>query len=80
MKKTNGIVAERFSVVFTEKKIIGTKASFSKASKGNGPIYEELARKVANHPDFALEVEEPKTKSVKPREVYKGMTVEFMRD
>ena len=56
MKKSvvSDVVAERFSVDFIGKMISGTKASFDKAKKGNGPIYEELARKVANHPDFDL--------------------------
>ena len=35
--------AVRFTVDFINQKIIGTKASFDKASKGFGPIYEELA-------------------------------------
>ena len=57
MKKQN-TNAVRFTINFIEKQIIGTKASFDKASKGFGPIYEELAAKAANHllcghPSFA---------------------------
>ena len=36
-------ISERFIIDFINKKIIGTKASFDKASKGSGAIYEELA-------------------------------------
>jgi len=78
MKKSVGVYVERFSVDFINKKIIGTKASFDKASKGSGPIYEELARKVANHPDFTLKPEEPKNPP-KEKETYKGMDIAWIR-
>ena len=77
MKKSVGVYVERFSVDFIGKKIIGTKASFDKASKGSGPIYEELARKVANHPDFKFEIILPKNPP-KDKETYKGMDIPWM--
>ena len=43
-KQTNAV---RFTINFIAKEITGTKASFDKASKGFGPVYEELAEKVA---------------------------------
>lgn len=49
MKKATASTV-RFTINFIKKQIIGTKASFDKASKGSGPIYEELAEKVAKHP------------------------------
>lgn len=49
---TMATISERFIIDFINKKIIGTKASFDKASKGSGAIYEELATKVAKHPAF----------------------------
>ena len=42
MKKATASTV-RFTINFIKKQIIGTKASFDKASKGSGPIYEELA-------------------------------------
>lgn len=68
----------RFTVDFINKKIIGTKASFDKASKGFGPIYEELAEKVAKHPDFKLDVKEPKKHTTKAKRTYNGMNFDFM--
>ena len=68
----------RFTVNFITKKIIGTKASFDKASKGFGPIYEELAEKVAKHPDFEMEVKEPKKHTTKAKRTYNGMDFDFM--
>ena len=68
----------RFVLNFFDKTITGTTASFNKASKGSGPIYEELAAKMAAHPDFKLVKKEPK--SNKERQVYKGMDIDFMRD
>ena len=50
-------ISERFIIDFINKKIIGTKASFDKASKGSGAIYEELATKVAKHPAFELVIQ-----------------------
>lgn len=68
----------RFAVDFINKKIIGTKASFDKASKGSGSIYEELASKVAAHPDYELVVKKQKSRSNKKKEVYSGLNFPFM--
>ena len=70
--------AVRFTVDFINQKIIGTKASFDKASKGFGPIYEELAEKVAKHPDFTLIVKEQKKHTTKAKKTYYGMDFDFM--
>ena len=70
--------ATRFTIDFIDKKIIGAKASFNKAGKGFGPEYEELAAKVAAHPDFALVVKEPKHKSTTAKRSYDGMDFPFM--
>ena len=77
MKNTASTV--RFTINFIEKQIIGTKASFDKASKGFGPIYEELAEKVAKHPDFALIVKEQKKHTTKAKKTYYGMDFAFMK-
>ena len=71
-------ISERFIIDFLRKQIIGTKASFDKASKGTGAIYEELATKVAKHPNFKLVVKEQKKHISKPKKVYDGLTFEFM--
>ena len=76
--KKNTTNTVRFTVDFINKKIIGTKASFDKASKGFGPIYEELADKVAKHPDFALVVKEQKKHTTKAKRTYNGMDFPFM--
>ena len=70
--------AVRFTVDFINQKIIGTKASFDKASKGSGPIYEELAEKVAKHPDFKLVGKEQKKHTTKAKKTYNGMDFDFM--
>lgn len=70
--------AVRFTINFIEKQIIGTKASFDKASKGFGPIYEELAEKVAKHPNFELVVKEQKKHTTKAKKTYNGMDFDFM--
>ena len=70
--------AVRFTINFMKRTIIGTKASFDKASKGSGPIYEELAEKIARHPDFALVIKEQKVKSVKAKTTYEGLNFAFM--
>ena len=74
-KQTNTV---RFTVNFIAKQIIGTKASFDKASKGFGPIYEELAEKVAKHPNFELVVKEQKKHTTKAKRTYNGMDFDFM--
>ena len=67
-----------FVVDFFNSKIIGTKASFNKASKGNGPAYEELTTLIAKHPDFKLVVKEQKKQSTKAKRTYNGMDFDFM--
>lgn len=75
---TMATISERFIIDFINKQIIGTKASFDKASKGSGAIYEELATKVAKHPAFELVIKEQKKRINKPKKVYDGLTFEFM--
>ena len=67
-----------FSVNFFDDTISGTKASFNKASKGNGPAYEELTALIARHPDFKLVVKEQKKQSTKAKRTYNGMDFDFM--
>ena len=67
-----------FSVDFFNSKIIGTKASFNKASKGNGPAYEELTNLMARHPNFKLDIKEPKKHTTKAKRTYNGMDFDFM--
>ena len=69
----------RFTINFFDKTIIGTKASFNKAAKGYGPEYEELAAKMAAHPDFTLEVKEQKHKATKAKKTYDGLDFPIMR-
>lgn len=80
MTTTTSSANVRFALDFFHKKIIGTKASFNKASKGFGPEYEELAAKMAAHPDFELLVKEQKTKSTKAKKTYDGLDFKFMED
>ena len=70
--------AARFVINFVEKTITGTKASFAKAGKGDGAIYEELASKIAAHPDFTLKVKEQKKRSVKAKQTYDGLNFPLM--
>ena len=79
MKKQN-TNAVRFTVNFITKEIIGTNASFNKASTGFGPIYEELAEKVAKHPDFKLVVKEQKKHTTKAKKTYDGLDFKMMED
>lgn len=67
-----------FSVDFFNHTISGTKASFNKASKGNGPAYEELTALIAKHPDFELVVKEPKKHTTKAKRTYNGLDFPFM--
>ena len=67
-----------FSVNFFDDTIYGTKASFNKASKGNGPAYEELTALITRHPDFTLVVKEPKKHTTKAKRTYNGMDFPFM--
>ena len=70
--------AARFVINFVDKTITGTKASFAKAGKGDGAIYEELASKIAAHPDFTLKVKEQKKRSVKAKQTYDGLNFPLM--
>ena len=72
-------VSVRFHYDFAAKTIWGTKASFDKASKGFGPVYEELAEKMAKQPTFKCVVKAP-AKPAKPKKTYKGMDISFMLD
>ncbi len=67
-----------FTVDFFTSTISGTKTAFNKASKGNGFAYEELTNLIARHPDFKLEVKEPKKHTTKAKRTYNGMDFEFM--
>lgn len=67
-----------FAVDFFNKAIIGTKAAFNKASKGEGSHYEELTRLMAQHPDFKLVIKEPKIHKEK-KETYEGLTFDLMK-
>ncbi len=68
----------RFTVDFFNSKIIGTKFSFDKASKGSGDEYDELVAKMAAHPGFTLAVKEQEKRSQEPKRTYKGMDYAFM--
>ena len=70
----------RFTINFAKKEITGSKASFKKAGKGFGPEYEELTKKMADHPTFALVEIEPKKRSNKKKETYEGLNEDFMRN
>ena len=74
----NTTSTERFTIDFISKKIIGTQASFNKASKGTGEIYEELASKIARHPNFEVAVKEQKKHITKAKRTYDGMDFKFM--
>ena len=67
-----------FTVNFFDNTISGTKASFNKASKGFGPVYEELTNLIARHPGFELVVKEPKKHTTKAKRTYNGMDFPFM--
>ena len=78
MAKTTEKITVRFTIDFFGQKIIGTKASFNKASKGSGTEYEELSAKMAAHPDFTLVIKEQKHKSAKAKRTYEGLDFPFM--
>ena len=69
-----------FIVNFFDKTISGTKTSFSKASKGISPFYEELTTKMETHPTYTLAIKEPKHKSAKAKRTYEGMDFSFMEN
>ena len=70
----------RFTVNFFNRSIVGTKASFDKAGKGYGEIYDELMRLISAHPDYAMEVKEQKKHTAKPKKTYAGLTIPLIRD
>lgn len=74
MKKTQNA---RFTLDFVNKSIVGSKASFKLARKGNGTEYEELAFLIARHPDFSI-VEKSVKKSEK--NTYHGLNLAFMEE
>lgn len=76
---TNNTTSVRFTLNFAAKTIVGTKASFDKASKGFGPVYEELAALMAKHPTYGVEIKEPK-KPAKDKRTYAGMDIDFIKD
>ena len=78
MAKTTKKTTVRFTINFFDQTIIGTKASFNKASKGSGAEYEELAAKMAAHPGFELVVKEQKHKSTRAKRTYDGLDFPFM--
>ena len=78
MAKTTKKITVYFPIDFINKTITGTKASFKKASKGYGPEYEELAAKMAAHPDFELVIKEQKHKATKAKRTYEGLDFPFM--
>lgn len=80
MANTTMKTTVRFTINFFGKTITGTKASFNKAGKGYGPEYEELAEKMANHPDFQLVVKEQKHQTARAKRTYDGMDFKFMED
>ena len=75
---TNEKKTPRFTYNFPGQTIVGTKASFDKASKGFGPIYEELAERMAKQPTFGFEIKEPKKHTAKAKETYDGLDFPFM--
>ena len=67
-----------FTLNFLNKTIVGTKASFNKASKGVGAEYEELAAKMKAHPEYVIEFKVPKHKSTKAKRSYDGLNFAFI--
>ena len=65
----------RFALDLFNKKIIGSKKSFDKASTGSGEYYEELMRLMGQHPDFELVV-----KTTESKRTYKGLDEALMKD
>ena len=69
----------RFHINFASKAIVGSKASFDKAGKGHGEVYDELVALMAKHPDYVCVVKEQK-KPARGKQTYKGLNVKFMLD
>ena len=68
----------RFTLNFANQTIVGTKASFDKASKGTGDVYEELVALMEKHPTYGVEIKEQKKKSDKPKNTYEGLTISLI--
>ena len=69
-----------FIVDFFNEKIIGTKTSFDKASKGISPYYQQLTFLMKEHPSFKPVVKEQKKKPAKSKRTYEGLDFKFMED
>lgn len=67
-----------FTVEFIKKTITGTKTAFNKAGHILEPEYAELAALVSRHPDFTLVIKEPKKRTTKKKESYKGLDYDMM--
>ncbi len=78
-KMSNNSSSVRFTFNFVNKTIVGSKASFDKARKGFGPIYNELVVMMEKQPTFGFEVKVPK-QPAKVKQTYKGMDIAFIRD
>lgn len=79
MNNSAATTSTRFTLNFVAKTIVGTKASFDKASKGFGPVYEELAAMMAKHPTYGVEIKAPK-QPAKTKQTYKDMDIDFIKD
>ena len=77
MNTTTNVIVY-FPIDFPGKKIYGTAAAFKRAGKVFGPEYEELAAKIAAHPDFKLVIKEQKHHTVRAKRTYDGMNFKFM--
>ena len=75
---TNKNMNVHFTIDFINETISGTQSKFNKAGKGFGDEYEDLAAKMAAHPDFKLVVKEQKHKSNKAKRTYDGLNFDFM--
>lgn len=73
-------MTNHFTLNFADRTIVGTKASFDKASKGRGSIYEELVSLMERHPDFSMEIKEQEKHSAKPKQTYKGLTITLIKE
>lgn len=67
-----------FTYNFVEKTIVGTKASINRANACKEPEYSELCAKMAEHPDFKVEIKVINTK--KDKKTYSNLTIKKMED
>ena len=72
------ITTSYFHFDFFERQIVGTKACFDKASKGSGSEYDELAAKMAAHPDYTLVAKKQSKKINRAKHTYHGLDYKFM--